>query len=108
MLHHATSRRAPIGSFLHGSDRPRHEHAINGQELLAHLTGDVVVINRRLGVNAECRQLLEYAVKAIVLGSCGSHRLAIAAPKSRVIIVYVGGEEFDIAPAGLVAGGVER
>src|SRR6266446_3266932 len=57
-----------------------HEHSINRQKLLAHLLGDVVGINRRLGMNAKRRQLFEHAVKAIVLRGCGSPYLAIAAP----------------------------
>jgi hypothetical protein len=67
-----------------------HEHSINCQKLLAHLVSDVVVINRRLGVNAECCQLFEDAVKTVVLRGCGSPSLAIAAPEDRdFIVLYI-------------------
>jgi hypothetical protein len=68
-----------------------HEHSVNRQELLAHLIGDVVVINRRLGINAKCCQLFEDAVKAIALGSCRSPPFPVAAPENRdFLVLYVG------------------
>ena len=60
-----------------------HQHAIGRQQLLAHLAGEVVVVDRRLGIDAQRRQLFENAVKAIVLRGRGSPRLAIAAPDNR-------------------------
>src|SRR5947207_490344 len=58
-----------------------YEHPINRQKLLAHLVGDVVGINRRLGVNSKSGELFEHAVIASVLRGRGSPRLAIAAPE---------------------------
>ncbi len=59
-----------------------HEHAIDRQKLLAHLVGDVLVVDRGLGIDAERRQLFEDAVKAIVLRGCGAPCLAITAPEN--------------------------
>src|ERR1700730_9527680 len=50
--------------------------------------GDIVGIDRRLGVNAKRRQLFEDAVKAIILGICGSPRLAVAPPENCDPIVF--------------------
>jgi hypothetical protein len=77
-----------------------HEDSINRQKLLAHLVGEVVGINRRLGMNAKCRQLFKDAVKAIVLRSCGSPALAIAAPENCDSIVLFTGH---IASLKLIA-----
>ena len=59
------------------------EHTIDRQELLADLVGKILVINRGLGVDAECRELLEDTVIAIVLRGRGLSRLAIAGPQNR-------------------------
>jgi hypothetical protein len=68
-----------------------HEHTISRQELIAHLAGDVVIINRWLGINAKRCQLFEDAVKAIVLGSCRSPPFPVAAPENRdLLVLYVG------------------
>ena len=66
----AKSRRGRSEFFLGGSDRPRDpdEHAIHCQKLIPDLFGNVVGIDRWFGVNVECRQFPEDAVKAIVLG----------------------------------------
>src|SRR5260370_16568014 len=39
-------------------------------------------------MNAKCRQLFEDAVKAVILGSCGSPSLAIAAPENSDPILF--------------------
>ena len=77
-----------------------HEHSINSQKLLAHLVGYVIGIERRLGMNAKCRQLFEDAVIAIVLGRSGSPCLAIAAPENCDSIVLFTGH---IASLKLIA-----
>jgi hypothetical protein len=64
------------------------EHSIDRQELFAYLIGDIVGIDRRLGVNAKRRQLFEDAVIAIILGICGSPRLAVATPENCDPIVF--------------------
>src|SRR2546423_1522410 len=56
------------------------EDTVHAEQLRPHLIGEVLVIDRRLGRDAERRQLLEYAVIAIVLRSRGLSRVAIAAP----------------------------
>jgi hypothetical protein len=60
-----------------------HEHSVNRHKLLAHLVSDIVVIHRRLGINAACGQLFEDVVKAIVLGIGRSPSFAIAPPQNR-------------------------
>jgi hypothetical protein len=42
---------------------------------------DILVINRGIGIDADRRKLFEDAVKAVVLGSCGTPCLAITAPE---------------------------
>ena len=56
------------------------EDTVHAEQLRPHLIGEVLVIDRRLGRDAERRQLLEYTVIAIVLRSRGLSRVAIAAP----------------------------
>jgi hypothetical protein len=58
-----------------------HEHAINREELLAHLVGKLLVIDRRLGMDAGRGKLLEDPVKAIVLWGSGSPGFGITAPE---------------------------
>jgi len=78
---YVTQHRVEHRSGLPFMDRINpHEHSINRQELFAHLVGDVVVIDRRLGINAKCCQLFEDAVKAIVLGSCRSPHFPLGHP----------------------------
>src|SRR5208282_4675361 len=61
---------------------------IRATRSLAYLVDDVVGINRRLGMNAKCRQLFKNAVKAVVLWSCGSSPLPIAAPENCHSVVF--------------------
>ena len=58
-----------------------HKHAVGSQELLAYLVGELLVIDRRLGMDADSGKLLEDPVKAIVLRCGGSPGCGIAAPK---------------------------
>jgi hypothetical protein len=51
MLHHAILRRAQPASALHGLDQPTRVFH-HSQKLFAHFVGEVVSINRRLGMNA--------------------------------------------------------
>jgi hypothetical protein len=54
------------------------EYAVGLQKLLAHLFRERLVVNRRFGLNAPCRQFFEDAVRAIVGGRCGLSRRSIA------------------------------
>ena len=58
-----------------------HQHPISAQELLAHLICERLVINCRLGLDAEIGKLLENPVKAIIVWCRGSSRFGIAAPQ---------------------------
>jgi hypothetical protein len=51
-------------------------------ELPANLVLDILVINRRFGIDADRCQLFKDAVKAIVLRSCGAPRFAITTPEN--------------------------
>jgi len=78
---HVTQHRVEHGPCLPFMDRiDPDEHPIDRQKLFAHFVDYVVRVNRGLRVNAERGQLLEYAMKAIVLRCCRSPRLTIAAP----------------------------
>ena len=61
------------------------EHSIDRQELFAYLIGDIVGIDRRLGVNAKRRQLFEDAVIAIILGF--AVRRASRSPRQGIAIL---------------------
>jgi hypothetical protein len=58
------------------------EHAIGAQQLVANLFGEVLVIDGRLGMDADCGELFENAVKAVVLRRPSLPRLEIATPKN--------------------------
>src|SRR6516162_6223040 len=58
-----------------------HKHPVGSQELLAYLVGELLVIDCRLGMDADSGKLLEDPVKAIVLRCGGSPGCGIAAPK---------------------------
>ena len=57
------------------------EHAIGAKQLLANLVREVLVIDGRLGMDADCGELFENAVKAVVLRRRGLPRFEIATPK---------------------------
>ena len=63
-----------------------HEDAVRRQQLLAHVVGKFLGIDRGLGTDAERVQLFENAVEAIVLRRCGPPRLRVAAPEDRDLI----------------------
>ena len=78
-----TQHRIELGPAFALLDRiDPHEHAINRQKLPANLVCHVLVVDRRLGIDADRRQLFEDTVKAIVLRSCGAPCLAITAPQN--------------------------
>ena len=53
------------------------KHPVGAQELLAHLIGEGLVVDRRLGIDADGGKLLENPVKAIVRRIAGlRHRHA--------------------------------
>src|SRR5215471_5646492 len=58
-----------------------HKHPISAQQLVAHLVRERLVINCRLGLDAEIGKLLENPVKAIIVWCRGSSRFGIAAPQ---------------------------
>jgi hypothetical protein len=60
-----------------------HQNPVDSQKLLAHLVGDIVGIDRWLGVDAKRSQFLEDTVKAVVLRRCGASCLAVTPPQHR-------------------------
>src|SRR5438477_9090053 len=58
------------------------EHAIGAKQLLAYLVREVLVINGRLGMDADGGELFEDAVEAVVRRRRVAARLEIATPKN--------------------------
>src|SRR5262249_20201388 len=58
------------------------ENAISTEQLRPYFFGEILVIDRWLSRYAECRQLLEDAVIAIVLRRRSLPRLAVTAPQN--------------------------
>src|SRR5215472_8015947 len=58
------------------------EHAIGAKQLLAHLVREVLVIDGRLGTDADRGELFEDAVEAVVLRRRSLPRCEIATPKN--------------------------
>jgi hypothetical protein len=58
-----------------------HKYTISRQELLAHLLGELFIIDRRFGMDADSGKLFEDPVKAIVLWCGGVSGFGIAAPE---------------------------
>ena len=58
-----------------------HEHAVSRQELLAYIVGELLVIDRRLGIDADLGKLFEDPLKAVVLWCGGLSGCSIAAPQ---------------------------
>src|SRR5215472_7728717 len=58
------------------------EHAIGAKQLLAHLIREVLVIDGRLGTDADRGELFEDAVEAVVRRRRGLPRFEIATPKN--------------------------
>ena len=79
---------APRGFALMDRIDP-HEHAVRREELLAHLVGEFLVIDRGLGVDAGRLQFFEDAMEAVVLRRCVAPGLRIAAPDDRDFIGLV-------------------
>ena len=78
-----TQQRIELGPAFASLDRiDPHKHAINRQKLPADFVLQILVVDRGLGIDADCRQLFEDAVKATILGSCGAPCLAITAPQN--------------------------
>ena len=77
---HRVEHRAvlPVGSRIDPD-----EHAVELQELLAHLERQIVGVDRRLGANAERGQRLEDVAEFVVVGRRVASRLTIAAPQQR-------------------------
>src|SRR5262249_36319562 len=72
------------GSGLASMDRiDPHKHPICAQELLAHLVGERLVVDRRLGIDADSGKLLEDPVEPIVPWSGGLPGFGIATPEER-------------------------
>src|SRR6516162_3175425 len=57
-----------------------HKHSISCQELFAHLVGELLVIDRRFGMDADIGKLLKDPVKPIVLGCADVSGFGIATP----------------------------
>jgi hypothetical protein len=57
-----------------------YQDTVSAKELLAHLVGELLIVNGGLGMNANCRQLFENAVETIVMRYRVAPRFAIAAP----------------------------
>jgi hypothetical protein len=77
-------QRVEFSSGLAALDRiDPHEHPICAQELLAHLVGEGLIVDRRLGIDADGGKLLEDPVKAIVLWGRGLPGFGIATPEDR-------------------------
>ncbi len=68
-----------------------YEHAIRPRQLLAHFVGEVLVIDRGLGLNANGGELLEDAVEAVVVRRRGAPGLGITAPEDRDFIDFRAG-----------------
>ena len=60
-----------------------HEHAVDREQLVAHLVGESLVEHGRLGVDAGPLQLLEHGAIAIVVRRRRKARRAVAAPDHR-------------------------
>src|SRR5205085_2546371 len=58
------------------------EDAVGGEELRAHLLGKILVVDGGFGSDTERRQLLEDAVKTVVLRRRGLPRRAVATPEN--------------------------
>ena len=58
------------------------EHAIGAKQLLAHLVREVLVIDGRLGMDADGGELFENAMKAVVRGRRVAPRLSVPTPKN--------------------------
>jgi hypothetical protein len=58
------------------------EDAIHGEQLRPHFVGKILVVDGGFGSDTECRQLLEDAVKTVVLRCRGLPRRAVAAPEN--------------------------
>src|SRR5215469_10675077 len=58
-----------------------HQHSIGCQELLTHLLGELLVVDRRFGLDADSGEFLKDPVKAIVLWCGGVPGSGIAAPQ---------------------------
>ena len=59
------------------------EDAVGVQQLRAYLVGKLLVIDGRLGMNADRGELLEDAMKAIIGRGCVAPRLAVSTPDNR-------------------------
>ena len=59
-----------------------HEHPVGRMELLAYLVGKRLVIDRRLGIDADSGKLLEDPEKTIILLCRGASGLGITAPEN--------------------------
>src|SRR6516164_2971510 len=59
------------------------------KQLLAYLVREFLVIDGRLGMDADGGELFENTVKTVVLGRRGFPRFAIATPKNRDLKVFL-------------------
>src|SRR5262249_53958669 len=85
-------QRVEFTSGLAALDRiDPHKHPIGAQELLAHLAGEGLVVDRRLGIDADGGKFLEDPVKAIVLWGGGLPGFGIATPEDRDLESFLAG-----------------
>ena len=85
-------QRVEFTSGLASMDRiDPHEHSVCFQELLAHLVGESLIVDRRLGIDAEGGKLLEDTVKTIVLRGGGLPEFGIATPEDRDLRGFLSG-----------------
>src|SRR5215469_8614710 len=85
-------QRVELTSGLGALDRiDPDEHPICAQELLADLVGEGLVVDRRLGIDADGGKLLENPVKAIVPWCGGLPGFGITTPEDRDLEGFLSG-----------------